>query len=889
MSKPYIVVGGKRHPIVHGIKLGKSAKFLDGYVKITAESIDDADREHTHSQYITNITSKMITDALGYTPSENIEVIDNLESTSTDSALSANQGKALKELVDAKQPKGDYAPTSHTHAKSEVGLGNVDNTADASKNVKSTKKIETYKQGSTTETYGDEYPIYAQWRDSSHVRMKCDNNTVETDYATTAGSANTVEWSGVNGKPAIPESGDYTSDNIEALLKKIMGLTPRMGSTCFTKDTHVGNTWWNFFYIPHRNGVGMDNGDYGTLLLFPMAGDGTSYIVRAGKGGVIASLSSIITSSNISSQSVNSATTVNGHTVESNVPTNAKFTDTVSDDTAIKQLINDIQIGGRNLLLNSNFELAGKPNWGGLSDTAYITNEGRNGGYCAKQIGKLNKDCNLVNCVDSGRNKIKIKANDILTFSGWYKVKDYVAGTTNNFVRPYLAYFNSNNDWLGETAILDISPDATDWTYVQASFKVPYIKTIDNMEFTLHARDYTGIIWWDDIKLEKGNKATDCTPAPEDINAELNKKADKEKYGDTTISVGRISDSAIGYYSFAFGQEVTASGLISHAEGCIVTASGRFSHAEGFINTASEEGSHAEGGNNTASGGYSHAEGHQNTASEYGSHVEGSQNIASGQGSHAEGNSNTASGYVSHAEGYSTTALDNQHAQGHFNNTITAKDNSTRGTSTGTAFVIGNGTDESSLSNAFRITGNGVIYATNAAVQTGADYAEYFEWSDRNPDNEDRVGLFVTFDESEPEKIRLANNDDYILGIVSGMPSVIGNGDEEWKKRYVLDDFGRYIQETFEYEEDGKTKTGTKWKENPEYDSTKPYAPRDERAEWSAIGLVGILSVYDDGTCQVNGYCKCKNNGIATVAEKGADTYRVIKRVTDNIVKVVLK
>ena len=121
------------------------------------------------------------------------------------------------------------------------------------------------------------------------------------------------------------------------------------------------------------------------------------------------------------------------------------------------------------------------------------------------------------------------------------------------------------------------------------------------------------------------------------------------------------------------------------------------------------------------------------------------------------------------------------------------------------------------------------------------------------------------------------------------MPSVIGNGDEEWKKRYVLDDFGRYIQETFEYEEDGKTKTGTKWKENPEYDSTKPYAPRDERAEWSAIGLVGILSVYDDGTCQVNGYCKCKNNGIATAVEKGADTYRVIKRVTDNIVKVVLK
>lgn len=135
MSKPYIVVGGKRHPIVHGIKLGKSAKFLDGYVKITAESIDAADREHTHSQYITNITSKMITDALGYTPSENVEVIDNLESTSTDSALSANQGKALKDLVDAKQPKGDYASTSHTHDERYYTETEVDTKLSAKSNT----------------------------------------------------------------------------------------------------------------------------------------------------------------------------------------------------------------------------------------------------------------------------------------------------------------------------------------------------------------------------------------------------------------------------------------------------------------------------------------------------------------------------------------------------------------------------------------------------------------------------------------------------------------------------------------------------------------------------------------------------------------------------------
>lgn len=365
----------------------------------------------------------------------------------------------------------------------------------------------------------------------------------------------------------------------------------------------------------------------------------------------------------------------------------------------------------------------------------------------------------------------------------------------------------------------------------------------------------------EEIVVDTALSSTSTNPVQNKVvNTEFDKKADKEKYGDTIVSVGRKPDSTIGDNSFAFGNDITASRAYSHAEGDSTTASGGSSHAEGYRTTASGNFSHAEGGSTTASGAYSHAEGEWTTALNN-----------------------------SHAEGYNTKALSHQHAQGHYNNTTTATSNSPEGASTGTAFVIGNGTSKSN-SNAFRITSDGYVYATNAAVQTGADYAEYFEWSDGNPDNEDRVGLFVTFDENNQEKIRIANSDDdYILGIVSGMPSVIGNGDEDWKKRYVLDDFGRYIQETFEYVIDGETKTGTKWKENPEYDSTKPYASRDERAEWSAIGLVGMLSVYDDGTCQVNGYCKCENNGIATASEKGTDTYRVIKRVTDNIVKVVLK
>ncbi len=261
------------------------------------------------------------------------------------------------------------------------------------------------------------------------------------------------------------------------------------------------------------------------------------------------------------------------------------------------------------------------------------------------------------------------------------------------------------------------------------------------------------------------------------------------------------------------------------------------------------------------------------------------------------GHGNYVSGSNVLIAGNNNQAHSNQTAFGHFCKLSTIQ-SSESGSESRTAFMIGNGSD-SSRSNAFRVNYNGTIYATNATIATGADYAEYFEWADGNPDGEDRVGLFVTFDEQDPEKVKTASAGDYILGIVSGHPNTIGNGDEDWRGRYVLDDFGRYIEETYEYEEiwqdkDGvkhtETKEGIRYKENPEYVPDELYIPREERPEWSAIGMVGVLSVYDDGTCQVNGYCQCGENGVATLAkERTFDTYRVIQRISNNIIKVVIK
>lgn len=206
--------------------------------------------------------------------------------------------------------------------------------------------------------------------------------------------------------------------------------------------------------------------------------------------------------------------------------------------------------------------------------------------------------------------------------------------------------------------------------------------------------------------------------------------------------------------------------------------------------------------------------------------------------------------------------------------------------------VIGNGTG-AAKSNVFRVTEAGAVYGQSAYNSTGADYAEYFEWADGNVDNEDRVGFFVTVDGN---KIRVANGSDkYILGIISGAPAMIGNSyNDQWRNMYVTDVFGRvqYENVTVPTETDGN---GNVIHEEhvekraclkPDYDANQTYEGREKRKEWSAVGMLGVLPVRDDGTCEVNGYCKVADGGIATKANSG---YRVVARVADNIIKVLFR
>ena len=182
------------------------------------------------------------------------------------------------------------------------------------------------------------------------------------------------------------------------------------------------------------------------------------------------------------------------------------------------------------------------------------------------------------------------------------------------------------------------------------------------------------------------------------------------------------------------------------------------------------------------------------------------------------------------------------------------------------------GANSTLVGNTFRVDIDGWVDAARFIPQ-GADYAEYFEWADGNPENEDRRGLLVALD---GDKIVPANGNGF-FGVISADPSVVGNSASlGWQGKFKRDVFGSIIKD-----KDGKPLL------SDDYDPETEYIPREVRPEWAPVGLVGRLAVIDDGSCKTGGYCTARN-GIAAYS-KGATRARVLRRIDDTHVEVLVK
>lgn len=201
--------------------------------------------------------------------------------------------------------------------------------------------------------------------------------------------------------------------------------------------------------------------------------------------------------------------------------------------------------------------------------------------------------------------------------------------------------------------------------------------------------------------------------------------------------------------------------------------------------------------------------------------------------------------------------------------------------------VVGNGSDDFPHTT-FSVDCNGNVYADGQLNTSGADYAEFHEWKDGNPEKQDRRGLFVTFD---GDKIRPATEyDDYILGVVSGSPAVVGNSyEDEWCGKFETDIYGTPVFVEVEDDYSGYKAKRTIRKVSDSYDPNKPYVPRSKRPEYDYVGSHGKLVVVDDGTCEANSYCYPKSGGVATKCTDPSRGYRVLKRLDENHISIWVK
>jgi hypothetical protein len=179
-------------------------------------------------------------------------------------------------------------------------------------------------------------------------------------------------------------------------------------------------------------------------------------------------------------------------------------------------------------------------------------------------------------------------------------------------------------------------------------------------------------------------------------------------------------------------------------------------------------------------------------------------------------------------------------------------------------FYYGGSNDAVSLDSEFILRGDGNGLCDGAWTGGGADYAEYFEWSDGNPDEEDRRGISVVLD---VDKIHPAEDGEDPIGVISGNPSVVGDGAwNKWSGKYLRDDFGTYILEDYDVlqwtdedgnehavdadspeaadvPEDATVLVQQRRKLNPDYDPDQEYISREQRPEWDCVGLMGKLRI----------------------------------------------
>ena len=190
--------------------------------------------------------------------------------------------------------------------------------------------------------------------------------------------------------------------------------------------------------------------------------------------------------------------------------------------------------------------------------------------------------------------------------------------------------------------------------------------------------------------------------------------------GSGSIAMGYEAEATTSHAT-AIGLRAKATGFYSFAGGNLTTASGQASFSIGQGGSASGDYSSSLGLNTTASGRYSTSLGYNTQATNDASTAMGHYSLASGVNSTAMGRYTIASGYYSTAMGHMTSAPSGfETAMGRWN-TIYSPNDTSGWNSADRLFVIGNGTGNTTRSNALIIFKDGTMNINDAYTMPAAD------------------------------------------------------------------------------------------------------------------------------------------------------------------------
>ena len=646
--------------------------------------------------------------------------------------------------------------------------------------------------------------------------------------------------------PSAVAGGSYEVDNdATTTLKNYRSLVGTF------HNTKTGN-WFNMISVRHRNGYG-DGGSYGMYIYSGLTYGGNLIWNKQTAANTWQGERVLLDSGNYTSYASDKNHT---HSAITNC-----FMDLGSAGGTVKW----IRLGtivsnadGRTMVIrvwsgdgfnartnqNSSFEIHIKDSW---QSTPSATNA------CAVTVYRINCPSTVT---------VKVIPTDALTYTVWVHPSPWTYWNGNYAVYGYY------KTWTRQYLIQDAEPDGT----------AAAIAYYDQAFLTSNVASATKLATARTLTVgntgKSFNGAANVSWSLDEIGV-LGRTTKGKTYKLNNVSYnGSATDYVFNDYSAnqaGGGEYITVTGSQNIALGgnCIFLA--------GWRNTAQGNQCVAMGQDNIVAGIANIALG------------SGNQVTADAQGGLSLGNYNTCKANASLSGGWYTEVQKSSNQSIGYGNHVTVATASCAAFGaynsynyTGPYLILGNGTS-SARANAFRAAAAGV-YSSGSYHSSGADYAEYFEWLDGNLNNEDRRGRFVKLD---GEKILLAESvEDDILGVVSGNPSVIGDSyEDQWRGQYMTDIYGEPLTEDYT-DEDGTTRKV--WVLNPDYNPDKPYVPRSDRQEWSAVGMMGKLIVIDDGTCKPNDYCVPTTGGIATRSE-GRVGYRVLSRIDDTHIKVLIK